>query len=56
MDKQKQIRGELPDLSVCEVFVERIELYLEDMHKRKRLTGRSAAREPIAIVCCTELR
>ena len=38
MDKQKQIRGELPDLSVCEVFAERIELYLEDVHKRKRIT------------------
>jgi len=38
VDKHKQIRGEVPDLSECEVFGERIELYLIDVHERKRIT------------------
>ena len=38
VDQGAQIRGEIPDLSGCEVFGTRIELYLEDVYGRRRLS------------------
>lgn len=37
VDQHAQIRGEIPDLSGCEVFGARIGLYLRDVYDRRRL-------------------
>jgi serine/threonine protein kinase len=38
VDQRAQIRGEIPDLSGCEVFGARIGLYLSDVYERRRLS------------------
>ena len=38
VDQKAQMRGETPNLVDCEVFGARIELYLKDVYKRRRLS------------------